>query len=89
MKPCPGCGREVPDSADVCESCRPERPHPLLSALPLHEPGASGPDLGEELKLPVHEAPETPAEVLAAAQSPETGFSAREIASICCSPPER
>jgi hypothetical protein len=87
MKSCPNCGQQIDDSADLCETCRPapgdEPAHPLLSATPLDH-ADDGPDLelGQQSAVPVNEAPETPAEVLAAAQSPETGFSSREIAMV-------
>ena len=87
MKPCHNCGHELADPAGVCENCYPaadEPAHPLLSAELLDQPADAGPELelGEAAPVPAHEAPETPAEVLAAAQSPETGFSSREIAMV-------
>ena len=88
MKPCHNCGQELADPAGVCENCYPaavdEPAHPLLSAELLDQTVDVGPELelGEEAPVPVHEAPETPGEVLAAAQSPETGFSSREIAMV-------
>ena len=87
-KPCHNCGQELADPAGVCETCYPaavdEPAHPLLSAEPLDQVVDVSPELefGEEPTVPVHEARETPAEVLAAAQSPETGFSSREIAMV-------
>jgi hypothetical protein len=86
MKPCHNCGQELADPAGVCENCYPavvdEPAHPLLSAEPLDQPMDAGPELELGATVPVPEARETPAEVLAAAQSPETGFSSREIAMV-------
>ena len=88
IKPCHNCGQELADPAGVCETCYPapvdEPAHPLLSAEPLIQTVDAGPELehGDEPIVPAHGAPETPAEVLAAAQSPETGFSSREIAMV-------
>jgi hypothetical protein len=88
MKSCPECGHEIAGSAGVCDTCHPapadEPAHPLLSAVPLEQSADDGPDLDlvDEVPAPADVTAETPAEVLAAAQSPETGFSSREIAMV-------